>query len=783
MSTIFITEKPSVAQEYRKVLKVQSSTKTDGYIEGFSPVMKTDVIITWAVGHLIGICSPEEHNEAWGGKWNRDMLPMIPEKFRYKPQSSTAKQFGIVKSLYTRKDIDGIYYAGDSGREGIYIQALIRNQIFKSAPAFPEKVVWIDSFTEQAILDGIRNAKPYTDYQPMIDSGYARAISDWLIGMNFTVAFSLSANTLIKVGRVMTPTLAMIVNRQSEIDNFRKTDYYGLKADSLASWKAVQGSRYYDSPLLYNETGFLKKEVAENLMRECMQDRTLFVEDVRVQTKTEYAPYLFNLADLQAYCSKAFKISPAKTLEYAQNLYEKKYTTYPRTDCRFLSTAVADDLKKQGYNIPKRYVDDSKVTDHYAIIPTLQGDVNSLSGIEKQVYEAIEKRFMDTMKDPFIYDAVSVVYQHSCKEKFFESFRVVKQTGFKEKTDDEDIVSKPVPVKGSTVDVESFSVYDMETRPPSAYTTGSLILAMEKAGKLIEDEELREQIKTSGIGTSATRAGIIEKLEKDKLIEVDKKQKITPTAFGRQVIPVIEKFDSQLVSPVRTAEMENKLSAVAERKMQKDDYISEIESYVSDTAVSVIRNNTVKFQNTSSSGKVHQCPCCDNKLSYGKYGWYCSCGFSFGLEVCGHKMKESDLEDLIAKGKTKAYSFRAKSGKDFKASLIIDRSKEKGKTTFAFDDNSSASKKTHECPCCNRQLAFGRYGWNCECGFSFSLEICGHKMKETDLENLIAKGETKVYSFKSKSGNEFKAKLILDKSKEKGKTAFEFDNSGNGRKK
>ena len=253
MSTIFITEKPSVAEEYKKVLRVQQDGRTNGYIEGYSSVMNTNVIITWAVGHLIGICSPEEHNEDWKS-WKKEYLPMIPNPFKYKPQSNTYDQFKVVKSVYTRSDIDCIYYAGDSGREGIYIQALIRNQIFKSAPRFTEKVVWIDSFTEQAILNGIKNAKPYSEYLPMVDSGYARAIDDWLIGMNLSRAFTITSGgygNSIAVGRVMTPTLAMVVNRQNEIDNFVKTSYYGVKADNFASWKAVEGSRFFESDELY----------------------------------------------------------------------------------------------------------------------------------------------------------------------------------------------------------------------------------------------------------------------------------------------------------------------------------------------------------------------------------------------------------------------------------------------------------------------------------------------------------------------------------------------------
>lgn len=700
MSTIFITEKPSVAQEYRKVLKVQSSEKTDGYIEGFSSVMKTNVIITWAVGHLISICTPEEQNEEWGGKWSRDKLPMIPQTFKYKPLKDTYKQFKIVRSLYTRKDIDCIYYAGDSGREGIYIQALIRNQIFKTAPkGIDERVIWIDSYTEASILNGIKTAKSYSDYQPMIDSGYARAISDWLIGMNFTEGFTLTSGTLVNVGRVMTPTLAMIVQRQQEIDSFTKTYSYGVKADNFSSWKAVKGSKFFESDLLYNDTGFMKETDAKELAGNCNASGMLTVESVKVKTKTEYAPYLFNLADLQAYCSKAFKISPNQSLEIAQSLYEKKFTTYPRTDSRFLSGAVSDDLKKQGYNIPPRYVDDSKVTDHYAIIPTFHGDADTLSGYEAKVYAAILKRFTDTMKPPFIYDAVSVVYVHTNNERFFETFRLVKQKGFKEKIEGDDISEKSVPKKGDTVKVNSFNVYNMETRPPVPYTTGSLILAMEKAGRLIEDEELREQIKTCGIGTSATRAAIIEKLKDKKLITVDNSQKVAPTDFGKAVIPIIAEYDETLISPVKTADFEMHLNAIADGSLSREEYISEISTYVETTVKNILATNTSSLSsfNSKSSEKPtgsHKCPCCDAILKYGRYDWYCDCKFSFGLEVCGHKMKESDLDDLIRKGKTKTYSFKNKTGKRFRAKLIVNKTEHK--TAFEFDNSSSEKSAKSE---------------------------------------------------------------------------------------
>ena len=713
--TIFITEKPSVAQEYRKVLKVKSDEKTDGYIEGFSSVLNKDVIITWAVGHLIAISAPEVQNEKWAGKWSKSNLPMIPDTFKYEPQKATFKQFKIVKSLYTRKDIGAIYYAGDSGREGIYIQALIRNQIFKTTPKLEEKVVWIDSYTEESILNGIKTAKPYSSYQPMIDSGYARAISDWLIGMNFTEAFTLTSGKLLNTGRVMTPTLAMIVNRQNEIDNFVKTDYFGIKANENIYWKAVKDSRFFESDVLYNENGFLKLDDANSLLAEFNKDKILTVSDVKTQTKTEYAPYLFNLADLQAYCSKTYKKSPAQTLAIAQSLYEKKFTTYPRTDCRFLSSAVALDLKKKGYNIPSRYVDDSKVTDHYAIIPTFYGNPSSLDGDEEKVYKAILKRFEDTMKPPYIYDAVSITYVHSNKEFFFESFRKIKQKGFKEKIEDKDVQDKDAPKKGDKISVEEYAIRNLETKPPVAYTTGSLILAMEKAGKLIEDEELREQIKTCGIGTSATRAAIIEKLKEKEFISVTQNQVISPTEFGKKVIPIIEKYDEALISPVKTAEMESNLNSIVTQELSYDKYIKIVTDYVSETTNKILSNNaeslssfnTSSSENSVSSGKIFKCPHCRKDLKCGRYGWYCEDkDFSFSLEIFGHKMKESDLEDLLSKGKTKAYSFKWNSGKSSKAKVILDKSKKSG-TGFEFDNSDAGTSKSSKTSSANSKSAWG----------------------------------------------------------------------------
>lgn len=714
--TAFITEKPSVAQEYRKVLQLQVKGKNDGYVEGYSPVLNKDVKITWAVGHLIGIGTVDEQKAGKrlpkGTKpapWRKENLPILPTDWVYTENGNTYEQFKVVKSIYTDKDLDAIYYAGDSGREGIYIQALIRNQIFKGKdPKCDEKVVWIDSFTEESILNGIKTAKPYSHYQNMIDSGYERAKSDWLIGMNLTEAFTLTSGGLMNVGRVMSPTLAMVVERQKEIDNFTEQDYYGIKNNiNKAVWKATAKSKYYNSDKLFNENGFVKKADADALIMELNKTNSFTVESVDEKKKTEYAPYLFNLADLQAHCSKSYHLSPSQTLSVAQSLYEKKLTTYPRTDARVLSSAVANDIKaKTGKTVPKKYVDDSKITDHYAIIPT---DYNckqnvTLNDLESKVYRDICLRYQSVFYPPYEYNTMKVTYLCPNGERFYENLKVVEKLGYKELYG-EKINNPNIPKVNAVYSNVTFSSNPLKTTPPPAYTTGSLILAMEKSGKLVEDEELREQIKTCGIGTSATRSAIIDKLKDKDFISIDKAQKISATEKGMKTIPIIAKYDENLVSPLKTAEMEQKLSDIASGNLSVAEYEKDIRAYITATVKNVLDNNNERIGMTSTSkngssapSHSYDCPCCSKTLKYGRYGFYCDkndsgCGFSFGNEIAGHKMKESDLKDLIEKGHTKEYSFKSKEGKKFNAMLKVD--KENHKASFDFSKSNSYSKPNY----------------------------------------------------------------------------------------
>ncbi len=659
MITVFITEKPSVAQEYKKVLGVTPNEKTDGYIEGYSKELNKDVVITWAVGHLIALASVEEQMEGRvmsaktlkenKKRWSKKNLPILPNNWIYKPNPSTYDQFKVVKKIYTRKDIEAIYYAGDSGREGIYIQALIRNQIFDKKPNFEEKVVWIDSFTKEAILNGIRDAKPYEYYQPMIDSGYERAISDWLIGMNLTQAFTLTSGSLVKVGRVMTPTLAMIVNRQREIDNFTPTDYYGINAELevsyvLPKWKNKNKDREL---LLYNESGFLKEKDCKELISTL--SGKLVVSNVKVTRKKELAPLLFNLADLQATCSKLFHISPAQTLSIAQSLYEGKKITYPRTDSRYLTSAVAKDISRVGKSVSKKYVDDNKVTDHYALIPTnYNATLTNGSSLEDKVYDVIVKRFMAIFFPSYEYDAVSIEYKDG-EEYFYASGKNVIQLGFKELYG-EKVQTIDVPKEGEVYQVIQYHVNPMQTQAPTSFTTGSLILAMEKAGKLIEDEELREQIKTCGIGTSATRSNIIEKLQQTDYITIDKKQKIAPTELGKSIIPIVEKYDSQLVSPEKTADMEQRLQDLVEQKTTRGKYNNEMVDYITSSVSTILENNNEKLvsNKSSSSGTLGTCPHCGGEIKKGKFGIYCTSKCGMGFKIYGKDLTEKQVTTLLS---------------------------------------------------------------------------------------------------------------------------------------
>ena len=638
---LLITEKPSVAMEFSKALKI-NATRKDGYLES------EEWIITWCVGHLVTMSYPEKYDENLK-VWRLDTLPFIPKEWKYEIIKNVEKQFNIVKSLLQRQDIEEIYNAGDSGREGEYIQRLVF-MMAKPNPNAKIKRVWIDSQTEEEILRGIKEAKDQSEYDSLSDSAYLRAKEDYLIGINFSRLLSIiygrkvakeieEERASISVGRVMTCVLGMVVSREREIRNFVKTPFYKIignfgeeEANFNAEWKVNEKSKMFESPKLYNDSGFKKIEDAKEFIVS-LKNKKAVVEEVKKQKQKEKAPLLFNLAEVQNECTKRFKIKPDETLEIIQNLYEQKLVTYPRTDARVISTAVAKVISKnlnglakgfkdeevQGYLkqmseekystdlVKTKYVNDSKITDHYAIIPTGQGFENydKLKDLHKEVYKLIVKRFLAIFYPEAEFNKISVTIKVE-EEKFSANGKVCTKTGYldvlkpknkeKKSTNEEENVENKQEdekeeannldvlnnlKKGQEINVINYETKESETNPPTRYNSGSMILAMENAGKLIEDEELREQIKGAGIGTSATRAEIIKKLEKIAYIQINNKtQIITPTKKGEVIYDVILSSMPDMLNPKLTASWEKGLDMVAKKEIGSQEFMQKLEAYI-----------------------------------------------------------------------------------------------------------------------------------------------------------------------------------------------------------
>ncbi len=637
---LYIAEKPSVAREFAKALKLNMSNK-DGYMES------EEAVVTWCVGHLVTMSYPEVYDEKYK-RWSLSTLPFIPDEFKYEVIENVRKQFGIVSGLLNRPDIGTIYVCTDSGREGEYIYRLVERQA--GVKGKKRKRVWIDSQTEEEILRGIREAKDLSEYDNLGAAAYLRAKEDYLMGINFSRVLTLKYGNSIKsylktdravisVGRVMTCVLGMVVNREREIREFVKTPFYKVSArveseekEFDCEWKAVEGTKYYGSPLLYKENGFKERKTAEELVAWLEQEPVPapVLEAVEKKKETKNPPLLYNLAELQNDCSKYFKISPDETLRIVQELYEKKMTTYPRTDARVLSSAVAKEIYKninglknypqtaalaeevlqsQAYkNIAKtRYVNDKQITDHYAIIPTGQG-IGSLNGLNEtaaKVYEIIARRFLSIFYPAAVYRKISLRIGIK-EEKFFANFKVLEEEGYlkaavfsflkkkeeKEKEDGENgaadtkdpgfIAMVQRLKKGTVFHLKGMEIKEGETSPPKRYNSGTMILTMENAGQFIEDEELRVQIKGSGIGTSATRAEILKKLVHIKYLDLNKKtQIITPTLMGEMIYDVVAGSIRPLLDPALTASWEKGLTLVAEGNITEKEYMTKLDDFVS----------------------------------------------------------------------------------------------------------------------------------------------------------------------------------------------------------
>lgn len=667
---LFIAEKPSVAKEFAKALKYNMSNK-DGYMES------QEAIVTWCVGHLVTMSYPECYDEKLR-RWSFDTLPFVPKDFKYEVIESVKKQYSIVSGLLTRPDVDTIYVCTDSGREGEYIYRLVEQQA--GVTGKNRKRVWIDSQTEEEILRGIKEAKDLSEYDNLCAAAYLRAKEDYLMGINFSRVLTLKYGNSIKsylkkdravisVGRVMTCVLGMIVNREREIRNFVKTPFYRvLGTFTLAGkefegeWRAVDGSKYFQSPTLYKENGFKEEKDAKELIAFLQEEpmQSPLITSIEKKKETKNPPLLYNLAELQNDCSKMFKISPDETLRIVQELYEKKMVTYPRTDARVLSTAVAKEIYKnisglKNYihtaelasevlagsaykNIAKtRYVNDKQITDHYAIIPTGQG-LNNLRGLYPTaacVYEVIARRFLSIFYPPAVYQKVSLTTEQK-GEKFFSTFKVLAEEGylkvidysFKKKAeesanqdsakgkteadkeenekedggqDDNKCDAAFMEVlqslkKGMEVPLKELLIKEGETSPPKRYNSGSIILTMENAGQFIEDEELRAQIKGSGIGTSATRAEILKKLVHIEYLHLNKKTQIlTPTLMGEMVYDVVNNSIRPLLDPALTASWEKGLTLVAQGDITSEEYMGKLDDFVSR------RTNIVKQLNNQTA--------------------------------------------------------------------------------------------------------------------------------------------------------------------------------------
>ena len=855
--SLIITEKPSVAQEFARILGV--SGRNDGYIEN------DKYVITWCVGHLVEMVYPEEYDEKYK-RWRLEDLPFLPEEYKYNVIPNVSKQYDTVHRMLFREDIETVYWAGDAGKEGQTIEENIR-RFGGVRPGMKELRVWIDSQTEEEILRGIREAKPMAEYDNLAKSGIMRTIEDYAMGINFSRAMSVKygkllndaaatkSYTAIAVGRVMTCVLGMVVIREREIRNFAETPFYRVVGGFLpegaeteetvtAEWKAVNGSKYFESPLLYKENGFKKRESAENLIGE-LDGKQAVVKSLERSTSRKKAPLLFNLAELQAECSKRYKISPDETLQVAQDLYEKKLTTYPRTDARVLSTAVAKEigknlnrlktyeptktyteriLKEGTYrNIARtQYTDDSKITDHYAIIPTGQlTELGSLSDLQRRVYDLVVRRFLSIFYPAAEYETIKLVVQVGV-EQLFASAKVLKNPGFLEimgrPGNDENKEEESAGLlklagqlkTGDPLKVDGYEIKEGKTAPPKRYTSGSMVLAMENAGQLIEEEELREQIKGSGIGTSATRAEIIRKLVRIGYLNLNKKtQVLSPEAIGEMVFEVVSMTVPALLNPKMTASWEKGLDGITRGTVIMEDYRSKLEDFIRKETVSMIEHDLTgnlatrihPFVGKGGRGLATKkkieavCPVCGGEMETTPFGYGCSnykkdgsgCKFSIGT-IAGRDLAEEEVVELLTKGHTEVLSgFISKSRKRFSVALVLEKDEEgKASVNFDFSKNEPEILEGVKCPVCGSDMEITSFGYSCvkhredpESCYFYIGKIAGKSLSVDDLTDLLQKGETEVLKgFTAKNKKKFSAALLL-KTGEDGRKTVEFDFSKN----
>ncbi len=851
---LIITEKPSVAQEFAKILKV--SGRQNGYLENES------YVITWCVGHLVEMVYPEEYDSKYK-KWKLEDLPFLPKNYKYGVIKSVSGQYDVVHKMLHREDIDTVYWAGDAGKEGQTIEENIRN-FGGVREGMQELRVWIDSQTEEEILRGIKEAKPMREYANLGKSGIMRTIEDYAMGINFSRAMSVKygnllndaagtkSYTAIAVGRVMTCVLGMVVIREREIRNFIETPFYRIvgkftDAEIEAEWKTTEESAYYASPLLYKENGFAKEEDAKAFL-ESLAGKEARVSSVEKGISKKKAPLLFNLAELQAECAKRFKISPDETLQIAQDLYEKKLTTYPRTDARVLSSAVAKEISKnvsrlKGYEPVSQFVnaimqsgtyrsigrsaytDDSKITDHYAIIPTGQlTELNSVNGLHRQVYDLIVRRFLSIFYPPAEYQTVKFIAKIE-KESFFAGGKILKSPGYlcvlgkeaaEEKDEDGGEKEEGTNAKmllamieklseNDVVPVKGMDIKEGKTSPPKRYTSGSMVLAMENAGQLIEDEELRAQIKGSGIGTSATRAEIIKKLVRVGYLNLNRKsQVLTPTMLGEMIFETVSMTVPELLNPKMTASWEKGLDGITRGTVDMGEYRAKLEDFIRRETLSMAQTDRKQelikriqpLTGRESRGAAARkklgikCPLCDGEVETTPFGYGCSnyrtngCKFSIGT-IAGRDLTEEEVTKLLTEGKTEILNgFVSKLKKKFSAALIYKKD-ENGIPSIQFDFSGNVPDVLEgvACPVCGESIEIMPYGYPCRrhrenpeaCYFSIG-KIAEKQLSKQDVTELIKNGHTQTLrGFKSKNGKKFDAVLTLTEEDGRKKLKFDFE--------
>ncbi|MBR4719859.1 MAG: topoisomerase C-terminal repeat-containing protein [Lachnospiraceae bacterium] len=843
---LIITEKPSVARDFARVLNVKGSR--DGYIEN------DEYVISWCVGHLVSMLYPEDYDMKYKS-WKLEDLPFLPREYKYGVIKSVSKQYNVVNSLLHREDVDTVYWAGDSGKEGQTIEENIRN-FGGVREGMTELRVWIDSQTDDEIRKGIREAKAMSEYANLGKSGIMRTIEDYALGINFSRVLSVkygrmvnnAANTkkyaAIAVGRVMTCVLGMVVYREREIRDFTETPFYrvigNLTEEKIpAEWKALEESRYMNSPLLYKENGFKKREDADELIRE-LSGKNAVVESIEKSTSKKKAPLLFNITELSAECAKRFKISPDQTLQIAQDLYERKLTTYPRTDARVLTSAVAKEIYKNlnglrsyeptsvfvnniidnklytGLN-KTQYVKDEDVTDHYAIIPT--GQVRELAGmtdIQKKVFDVIVRRFLSIFYPPAEYLSVKLTVKID-KERLFSSSKVLKKKGYmeiagvsKSKDDEENEISEDSKKKilkfvetlkkGDEITVDSFEIKEGKTSPPKRYNSGTMMLAMENAGNLIEDEELRQQIKKTGIGTSATRGQIIKKLVDIGYLNENKKTLIlTPSKLGEMIFEVVDMSVPTLLNPEMTANWERGLEGIINGSVDALEYREKLEDYIRRETGRMINsdmeNDLAGRLDPFTDGKIKvfgtskrlglKCPRCGGELTTTSFGYGCcnyrnndnKCNFTVG-RIAGLDISENDFAQLVTDGRTRIIKgFTSSRGNKFSAVLKLNR-EENGDVKAVFDFDANADYEPVEieglrCPMCGSKIMRNRAGgYECEnytrdddmkCRFNIDT-VMKHKVTETELRSLVNNGITDVINnLIARNNVRFSAKLKLNR--------------------